>query len=151
MTPFGGDFIFAVVGAFMALFIGSFFIRAQKASIDRLVHRYRRRKLSATGVRAPAKVVDVTPVDPDLLLGLDAAPLRRPRQDTLCYRVLVMVHAPGLDPFAGDFYRFLSEDEMMAIRPDAEIYVRFDPADTDIVELDAAWRSDAIALGEGPR
>jgi hypothetical protein len=151
MTPFGGDFVYAVVGAFMALFIGSFFVRAQKANIERLLYRRRRRKLSTSGMRAPAKVVDVTPVDPDLLLGLDEAPLGRPRRDALCYRVLVMVHAPESDPFAGDFYRYLSEDEMMAIRPDAEIYVRFDPADTDVVELDPAWRSEVIELGDGGR
>ncbi|MCA9658439.1 MAG: hypothetical protein KC486_08845 [Myxococcales bacterium] len=151
MTPFGGDFVYAVVGAFMALFIGSIFIRAQKANIDRLIHQYRRRKLGTRGIRAPAKVVDVTPVDRDLLLGLEQMPLHRPREDAVCYRVLVMIHAPEIDPFAGDFYRFLSEDEMMAIRPDAEIYVRFDPTDMDIVELDAAWRSDAIELGDGAR
>ncbi|MEZ4383608.1 MAG: hypothetical protein R3A79_19915 [Nannocystaceae bacterium] len=150
MTPFGGEFVFLVVGLFMALFIGTIVWRTQKATFERLRHGIRRRKLRSHGTRAPAKVVDVTAVDPDLLLGLETMPLTRTRSDALCYRVLVMVRAPGFEPFAGDFYRFLTKDEMMVIVPDAEIYVRFDPTDRDVVELDAVWRSEAIDLGASP-
>jgi len=138
MELVASELVYSSMWVVMILIVGTIGYRIARGHISGLVLRYRRHRVARIGVSAPARVVDVETVDPDLLLGVHDADGVSPGPTGLLYRILLMVEPPTGVPFGADIYTGLSDDELDSLRPDSTVSVMYDPQNTDIVVLGGA-------------
>lgn len=135
MERVASELVYLIVFGVMLLIVGAIGYRLARAQLAVLYRRYRRHRVSKIGLSAPARVVDVDPVDPDLLIGLDEVSGLSAGSTGRIYRILLMVEPTIGEPFGADIYTGLSQDELATILPDATVNVMYDPHNTDIVVL----------------
>ena len=138
MESVASEIVYKLVFAVLFLVVGAIGYRLARAQLAGLIRRYRRHRVSTIGLSAPARVVDVETVDPDLLIGIDEVGGLSPGSSGRIYRILLMVEPTIGEPFGADIYTGLSQDELATILPDSTVNVMYDPHNTDIVVLGGA-------------
>jgi hypothetical protein len=145
MERVASELVYQIVFGVMLLIVGAIGYRLARAQIAALYRRYRRHRVSKIGLSAPARVVDVETVDPDLLIGVDEVSGLSGSTGRI-YRILLMVEPTIGEPFGADIYTGLSQDELATILPDSTVNVMYDPHNTDIVVLGGA-SATGVGLG----